>query len=72
MTWRNDYAEENRYKENSDVDATYTILIEQIPVPMSFEGMTSLQVVSAEASDEPERTTAGHVAWKTVDNTNKM
>lgn len=55
-------------KENSDVYATYTVHFEEIPVPMSFEGMTSLQVIAAEASEEPEGISNGYVAWKTIDN----
>ena len=55
-------------KENADVYTTYTVHFEEIPVPMSFEGMTSLQVIAAEASEEPEGTSNGYVAWKTIDN----
>ena len=54
-------------KDNADVYTTYIVNMEEIPVPRSFEGMSSLQAVYAEASDEPEGIDYGHVAWKTID-----
>lgn len=60
-----------RNKENANAFATYTINFIEIPAAVvpeeeRFAGMTALQVVSAEASDEPEAN-VGNVAWKVLD-----
>ena len=62
-----------RDKVNSNVYTLYTIVFAEIPeavVPEGFDNMTALQVVAAEASDEPEAN-IGYVAWKTLDQDKK-
>ena len=57
-------------KTNAEVYTSYTVVFEEIPVVVVPEGFTgtALQVIAAEASEEPEGVSNGFVAWKTVDN----
>ena len=41
-------------KENSYNVTTYNVVFNAIPIPKQFESMTSIPIVSVEASDEPQ------------------
>ena len=54
-------------KINPNVFTTYSINFVEIPEPKEFEGMTSIQVVNVEASDEPQAD-RGYNRWCVLDN----
>ena len=54
-------------KTDPSIFTIYKVNFVEIPEPKEFEGMTSLQVVNVEASDEPQ-TDRGHYRWSVLDN----
>ena len=54
-------------KTDPSVFTRYVVNFVEIPKPKEFEGMTSLQVVNVEASDEPEAAWGNH-RWCALDN----
>ena len=52
-------------KVNEAIRTTYTVYFKLIPKPTEFDGMTSLQIVGVEASDEPQ---PANVAVNVIDN----
>ena len=57
-----------RDKNDPDTFSIYTVKFIEIPEPKSFEGMTSIQVVNVEASDEPQGASNGYYRWCVLDN----
>ena len=55
-------------KENASLSTSYTVEFIEIPEPIEFEGMDSIQVVNVEASDEPQGADRGYYRWKALDN----
>ena len=55
-------------KADPSVFTRYAVNFVKILEPKEFEGMTSLQIVNVEASDEPQGASDGHYRWCVLDN----